>query len=304
MTCPSRRGTHGARVARALHAALTVGAVAIGVALPHAAAHAAETPEADRGFSYFMGVARQQVRYTETGSFLPFRSEARGASPMLVSGALYALNDRLLMSLDNETTFYPDRSSEVWNATAASFNGTVLTSPVLQRNGFSLQQSKTQVLGLYRLRGPWFGVGGAALRTQSFKRFAFTPGPDNAVATPGDTTVEESVAELVLNVGVGLESEQVRGQANHYSLRALVGVPVWRRLTNTTAPLSTFDAKRGVDFGVEGRYSWALSDKIHAGGWASWSQVRRSAQTLGSNLEMPRSRLSGLGYGVELLWKL
>lgn len=304
MTPPSSHPTYRPRVVPAFKAGLAACAIAAGAALPLHMAHAGESSEADRGFSYFMGVARQHVRYTETGSFLPFRSDARGASPMLVTGALYALNDRVLMSLDNETTFYPDRSSEVWNATAASFNGTVLTHPVLQRNGFSLQQSKTQVLGLYRLRGPAFGVGGAALRTQSFKRFAFTPGPDNAVATPSDTTVEESIAELVLNVGVGLESEQVRGQANHYSLRALVGVPIWRRLTNTTAPLSTFDAKRGVDFSLEGRYSWALSDKIHAGGWASWSQVRRSAQSLGSNLEMPRSRLDSLGYGVELLWKL
>lgn len=291
-------------VAHARMAAVAAGAVTAAMALPALAAPAAPGAEADRGFSYFMGVARQHVRYTETGSFLPFRSDARGASPMLVTGALYALNDRVLMSLDNETTFYPDRSSETWNATAPTFNGTVLTNPVLQRNGFSLQQSKTQVLGLYRLRGPGFGVGGAALRTQSFKRFAFTPGPDNAVATPSDTTVEESISELVLNFGVGLESEQVRGHANHYSLRALVGVPIWRRLTNTTVPLSTFDAKRGVDFSLEGRYSWALSDKIHAGGWASWSQVRRSAQSLGSNLEMPRSRLDSLGYGVELLWKL
>lgn len=304
MTHSSIRPRCSPRVAPAFKSSLAACAIAAGAAMPLHTAHAAETVEADRGFSYFMGVARQHVRYTETGSFLPFRSEARGASPMLVTGALYALSDRLLMSLDNETTFYPDRSSEVWNATAPSFNGTLLTSPVLQRNGFSLQQSKTQVLGLYRLRGPWFGVGGAALRTQSFKRFAFTPGPDNAVATPSDTTVEESISELVLNVGGGLESEQLRGQAHHYSLRALVGVPVWRRLTNTTVPLSTFDAKRGVDFSVEGRYSWALSDKIHAGGWASWSQVRRSSQALGNNLEMPRSRLDSLGYGVELLWKL
>ncbi len=285
-------------------AAVAAGALVAAMALPALAAPAAPGADADRGFSYFMGLARQHARYSETGSTLPFRSDARGASPMLVSGALYALNDQVLMSLDNETTFYPDRASEVWHATAPAFNGTVLTDPVLQRNGFSLQQSKTQLLGLYRLRGPWFGVGGLALRTQSFKRFAFTPGPDNAVATPSDTTVEESISELVLNLGAGLESEQVRGQASHYSLRALVGVPIWRRLTNTTAPQSVFDARRGFDLGLEGRYSWALSDKIHAGGWASWSRLRRSPQTLGNNLEMPRSRLDSLGYGVELLWKL
>lgn len=271
-----------------------------------APAHAAETTEATagKGFSYFMGLARQHVKYRETGSILPFESRASGASPMLVTGALYALTDRVLMSLDNETTFYPDRASETWTTTASTFDGFVLTSPVLQRNGFSLQQSKTQLLGHYRVQGQVFGVGGAALRTQSFKRYSFTPGPDNAVATPTDTTVEESIAELLLNLGVALESEQVRGQPTHYSLRATLGVPVWRRLTNTTAPQAAFSGKSGFDLAVEGRWSWAVSDKIHAGVWGSWSMARRGQQTLGGSLEMPRSRLDSLGYGVELLWKL
>ncbi|MDP2007982.1 MAG: hypothetical protein Q8K45_20120 [Rubrivivax sp.] len=291
----------------ALRAALTAAAAAVlGMALPAASVQAAEPAElmAGKGFSYFMGLARQHVKYRETGSLLPFESRASGASPMLVTGALYALTDRVLMSLDNETTFYPDRANETWTATAPTFDGFVLTSPVLQRNGFSLQQSKTQLLGHYRVQGQVFGVGGAALRTQSFKRYSFTPGPDNAVATPNDTTVEESIAELLLNVGVALESEQVRGQATHYSLRATLGVPVWRRLTNTTAPEASFSGKSGFDLALEGRYSWSVSDKIHAGVWGSWSMARRGQQTLSGNLEMPRSRLDTLGYGVELLWKL
>jgi len=272
-------------------------------AAQNATPSAREAARADKGFSYFMGIARQENRYIETGSILPFKSETRGGAPMLVSGALYALSEQVLMSLDNETTFYPDRSTETWSATAATFNGQVLTSPVLQTNGFNLQQSKTQLLGYYRVQDAWFGLAGAALRTQSFKRYSFHPGPDNAVATPSNTTVEESIAEVMFNAGFGIDSEQVRGQANHYSLRATLGVPVWRRLTNTTAPQTVFNGKSGFDATVEGRYSWAVSPHIHLGLWGSWSMLRRSQQTLGS-LEMPRARLNTLGYGVEALWKL
>lgn len=294
---------HHLRFTFALFALAACTLAAAQTTAPSAPPSAADAARADKGFSYFMGIARQENRYTETGSILPFQSEARGGTPMLLSGALYALSDRVLLSLDNETTFYPDRSTETWRATAATFNGQVLTNPVLQTNGFSLQQSKTQLLGHYRVRGAWFGVAGAALRTQSFKRFSFLPGPDNAVATPSNTTVEESIAEVMLNAGVAVESEQVRGQANHYSLRATLGVPVWRRLTNTTAPQAAFNGKSGFDATVEGRYSWAVSPYIHLGVWGSYSMLRRGQQTLG-NLEMPRARLDTLGYGVEALWKL
>jgi len=302
----TRTGTSARPTALALAVSTVPTAALLSLSAPAREAHAAETPEAvaGKGFLYFMGLARQHVMYRETGSLLPFESRASGASPVLVTGALYALSERLLMSLDNETTFYPDRASETWTATGPTFDGFVLTSPVLQRNGFSLQQSKTQVLGHYRVQGQTFGVGGAALRTQSFKRYSFTPGPDNAVATPTDTTVEESIAELLLDAGVALESEQVRGQATHYSLRATSSVPVWRRLTNTTAPQAAFSGQRGFDLAVEGRYSRALADKVHAGVWGSWSMARRGQQTLGGTLEMPRSRLDSLGCGVELLWKL
>jgi hypothetical protein len=123
------------------------------------------------------------------------------------------------------------------------------------------------------------------------------------VATPSNTTVEESIAEVMFNAGAGFESEQVRGQANHYSLRATLGVPVWRRLTNTTAPQAAFNGKSGFDATVEGRYSWAVSPHIHLGVWGSYSMLRRGQQTIG-NLEMPRARMDTVGYGVEALWKL
>ena len=261
------------------------------------------TSAADKGFSYFLGLARQELRYSETGSRYPFKTTASAGSPLLVTGALYAVNDQWLLSLDNETTFYAGRGNETWRATSATFAGQPLTSPVLQTNRFSLSQSHTQLLGHYRVKDQWFVLAGGALRTQSFKRFAFVAGPDDATRLSTNSTVEESASEILFKLGAALESEQVRGQAAHYGLRATLGLPLWRRLTNTESPTLQFDAAKGYDLSLEGRYSWALSRNIHLGSWGQWAVAHRGNQILGA-AEMPKSRLDSLSYGLELLWKL
>ena len=101
------------------------------------------TSAADKGFSHFLGLARQELRYSETGSRYPFKTTASAGSPLLVTGALYAVNEQWLLSLDHETTFYAGRGNETWRATSATFAGQPLTSPVLQTNRFSLSQSHT-----------------------------------------------------------------------------------------------------------------------------------------------------------------
>jgi len=264
---------------------------------------AGELASADKGFSYFIGLARQNIHYRETGATLPFQSDARSGSALLVTGALYAVNPQLLLSLDAETTFYPGDTTEQWTARSDSFGGVALSSRLLQTNGFNLAQSRTQLLGHYRLQQPWFGLGGLAMHTQSFRRYSFKAGPDDAVATPSGTTVEESTAEVLLNLGVGLESEQVRGEANHYGVRATLGVPLWRRLRNTTVPGVQFDGRSGVDLALEGRYSWAVHRNIHIGLWGQWLLSQRGQQAV-DRVEVPKSRFDSLSYGLELLWKL
>jgi hypothetical protein len=288
---------------------LTCAAVLAGLCLAAAGADAAEAPAAapdDSGFSYFLGLARQSMRYRETGTIAPFKSSVEVAGPLLVTGALFAVNANLLVSLDSEITFYPGQATETWTATDTLFNGRTLSSTLLQTNGFGLTQTRTQLLGHYRAAGPWFGLGGAAFRTQSSQRYSFVVGPDagDVIEIPSGTTIEESTSEIIAMLGVSLESEQVRGQSNHFGVRALVGVPIWRRLRNTSFPGTTFTSHQGVDFVLEGRYSWALSRNLHLGTWGQWTVVQRGQQRLGSSLEMPRSRLDSLGYGLELLWKL
>ena len=261
-------------------------------------------PAADGGFSYVMGIGRQDFRYEEKTAGLPVNSVGRSGGPLLVTGALYELPGGHLFSLDNETTFYPGRGSETWRSRSDVFNGVALSDRELQRNAFSLRQSHTQLGGHWRLAQPWFVSGALALRTLSFRRYSFVIGPDAAVSTPANTTVEETMSEVLGTVGLSLESGPLRGQDVHYGLRATLGVPLWRRVENTSQPQALFKGTRGWDLAVEGRYSRAVMPNVHLGGWGKWALSSRGVQTQGSALELPASRVQGLAAGIELLWKL
>ena len=259
---------------------------------------------ADGGFSYVMGIGRQDFRYEEKTAGLPVNSVGRSGGPLLVTGALYELPGGHLFSLDNETTFYPGRGSETWRSRSDVFNGVALRDRELQRNAFSLRQSHTQLGGHWRVAQPWFVSGALALRTLSFRRYSFVIGPDAAVSTPANTTVEETMSEVLGTVGLALESGLLRGQDVHYGLRATLGVPLWRRVENTSQPQALFTGARGWDLAVEGRYSRAVMPNVHLGGWGKWALSSRGVQTQGSALELPASRLHSLAAGIELLWKL
>lgn len=257
----------------------------------------------DIGFSFFLGLGAQTASYREESSLLPVRSKATTTSPLIVSGALYAINPDLLFSVSNIATFAPGDTTETWTATSTDFNGQTLANRVVQRNGFSLTQNTTQVAGYYRLSDNWFAVAGPSLHTQTFKRYSFTQGVDHAVDLPTDRTIEESTNEILANLGVALESARVRGKDAHYGLRAMLGLPIWSRTTNTEWPDVHFKSSSGYELAFEGRYSRAIFKDIHAGLWGQWmtSQRRRSTQ---ESLKLPENRLSSFGYGFELLWKL
>ena len=68
-------------------------------------------------------------------------------------------------------------------------------------------------------------------------------------------------------------------------------------------PELNFDKPGGWDLALEGRYSVAVRDSVHVGLWGKWSVTHRPRQTLGL-AELPVSRMTGLNYGIELLWKL
>ncbi len=259
---------------------------------------------ADGGFSYVMGLGVQSFRYEEKTASLPVDSAGRSSGPLLVTGALYELPGGQMFSLDNETTFYPGRGSETWRSRSDVFNGVTLTNRELQRNAFSLRQSHTQLAGHWPVAPRWYATGGLALRTLSFKRYSFVIGPDAAVAVPANTTVEESMNEVLAIAGAAMESGPLRGQQVHYGLRASVGLPLWRRVENTSQPQALFKGTSGWDMALEGRYSRAVMPNVHLGAWGKWALSRRGVQTRGTALELPASRMVSLAAGVELLWKL
>jgi len=275
------------------------------------AAQTLTIPDDGRGFSYFMGVGAQRTTYQESVSRYPITSKSVVTSPLLITGAVYAIGPNSLISFDSENTFAADTTTETWRTPvgtilpAGTGKTATVTDPVLQTNQFSYQQNTLRLLWQQRATGPVFIVGGPAFHSHSFKRFGFTPGTDNItdLSRLSNTTVEESVSELMLNLGVALESERVRGERHHYSLRAVVATPAWRRLTNTAYPSLSFSGIQGYDLSLSGRYSLALHPNLHLGVWGQWHQGERGLQRQG-RFEVPKTRLDGVSYGVELLWKL
>lgn len=258
----------------------------------------------DRGFSYFIGLAHQRRRYREDAGTLPVRSQADATSALLVSGALYALGPDLLASIDNETTFAPSTVTETWSATAPVVAGTTLTSPVLQTNRFRFSDTTTRLLAHWRVDGAWFALGGVALRTQSYQRFAYEAGPDKVVSIAAGQTTEESDAAVLLQLGAALESETLRDRDSHYGVRVLLGTPVWRRVENTAFARTRFDRLGGWDLALEARYSRALRRDMQLGGWLKLAQSRQPGQQAGDGAELPSRRLDQIAAGLELLWKL
>lgn len=290
--------------------ALAAGLTALAIAAPAAEPVTAPAPDqaagqaAESGFSYFVGLAVQRSRYRETATSLPVRSQASSSSPLLVTGALYAVTPDWLASLDNETTFAPSTVTETWTATAPSISGVTLSSPVLQTNQFRFSDTVTRVLAHRRVQDQYFVLGGLALRSQSFRRFGYVAGPDAVVrVTPGQTT-EETQAEVLLQLGAALESEVLRGRDRHYGVRLLLGVPIWRRVENTAFPQSRFDRLGGWDLALEARYSRALARDVQLGGWFKVSHSSRPGQSGAGGIELPSHRLGQAALGAELLWKL
>jgi hypothetical protein len=269
-------------------------------------AQAQQTPPPaadDRGFSYFMGVGAQRLTYREKPSIVPAESRAQISNPLLITGAIYVIDHDRLLSLDSEASFAPPTVTERWTATTSTIGGNTVTDPVLQTNQFSLQESSMRLMLHQRVTGPWFAMGGPVFHSQSFKRFGFRAGTDNLVALPADRTVEESVSEVLLQLGLAYETERVRNSTHHFGVRASLGVPVWRRLENTAFPGQSFSGTKGHDLVLSARYSHAVMPSVHLGLWGQWSHSLRRAQVSG-NLEVPESTLQGLAAGFELLWKL
>lgn len=267
----------------------------------------------ERGFSYFLGLGHQRTHYSEDAATVRAKSSVSTGSALLITGALYAIKPDFLVSLDNTSTFAPGNSTETWRATSSTvpyyntstqlIEDRAVNGPLLQQNRYTLSQSSTRAMAFYRASGPLFLIGGANLHTQSFRRYSYQILQPAVVANPTNSVVEETSSEVLAEVGVGLESERVRRAANHYSVRATVGRPVWRSLTNTNAPDLTFTGTQGWDVGLEGRYSVAIHDIAHLGLWGQYLFSERARQVQGY-AELPKTHTRSTAVGIELLWKL
>jgi len=268
------------------------------------AALAEDKPEVDvskKGFSFFMGLGGSIVHYQETTRSFPIKSDVLASNMILNSGALYALDEDYLFSVENMSTFYPGNATESWNATSTfTVGANTYNRGLLQQNNFSLSQSNTILMLHKRIDGGWFVMAGPNFATNAFRRNAFVAVSGVAIS---NSTIEESASEILANLGIGFESEQLRNSPTHYSFSLTAGLPVWRRLQNTDVPDVVFSSTDGYDIALEGRYSWALRKDAHVGLWGRLSSSIRGSQTIGA-AELPDTRLDTANFGLDLLWKL
>ena len=256
-----------------------------------------------KGFSFFLGLGLANVRYQETSTSIPTNSSAQATNLILNSGALYALNQDYLFSIEAQSTFYPQNVTESWTAPVPfSAGGYNFTSGMLQQDNFSISQSDTRLYLHKRISGNYFLLLGPSFDSSTFKRSMFVA-YQTGVNVNNSTVIEESSSEILGNIGIGIDTEQVINRPYHYSANITFGLPVWRRVTNTSYSLDTFTSTQGYDLAIEGRYSWAFRKDAQIGAWMRYSESIRGNQILGP-VELPTSKMDSASFGLEILWKI
>jgi hypothetical protein len=92
---------------------LGAGLLALGLCSAPALGQSPGAPSvADQGYSFVIGLGRLDHRYKEFPGSQPVHSQVRTQTPILVSGAVYAVSPDLMFSLGSEVTFFPDTATE------------------------------------------------------------------------------------------------------------------------------------------------------------------------------------------------
>jgi len=187
------------------------------------------------GYSY-MGVGFNNVKYKEevtTKKGTHVESEAISTDVYYITGGLVRLNDRYDFSYDLASTLYPNDIDE-----------DVYINGVYQTNKADILLNNMTFLLHYKLTDMHRVVGGMQYLLNTYKRFDFLSDPTQGV-------VEERSASLVFNCGYWYESTTAAVDGLRITAKALIGLPVWQKTTNTNIT--------AVDFSDAGGYNAQLS---------------------------------------------
>jgi len=183
------------------------------------------------GYSY-MAIGLNNVKYnekvtTQSGTYVD--SDATTTDIYYMTGGLVRLNDRYDFSYDLASTLYPNDLDE-----------NVYIDGVHQTNKADILLNNMTLLLHYKLNGSHRVVGGVEYQLNTFKRFDFLSSPNQGV-------VEERSASLALDCGYWYESSTAAIDGMRTTVKALVGLPVWQKTTNTSLTAVNFYDKQGYN---------------------------------------------------------
>lgn len=282
-------------------------------------------------YSYFM-LGSEFVRYQE--SYSKYDSDVSVSNIVVMSGGLTRVNDRIDFSLDTVSTLLPNEGNETWTAandldftvqtcanpdlTAAACESqnlyeertvSVGANTVLQKNRVKIGNSSLRGLFHFKWTPVWRTVAGAKFSYESYKRYgARTDFPDVVSVTTSE--VEESVANLNVNVGMAYESAPDSQDRSHSVARFVIGMPVWRQAENTSFPNSTFDEASGYEIDLEGRHLWSVYSGVELGIYAGYQYTSRDEERLvdagggGKDLILPDATTEAFRLGAMASWDL
>jgi len=257
------------------------------------------------GYSYFnFGV--ENINYQETPNNISVKSESSVSNFIIRTGGLYPISPDFNFSIDATASFAPEQSTEQWHHTGSG--------ELLQKNLVTLTNASTVVLLHYKVSSSWQLLAGGSFSEETFKRFHFETISPDLVQDFSGSLIEESFSHFYLNLGIGYGSDMLKGQADHFSVRAYIGLPLWSETRNTTYPETTWTENNSYTINLQAQYSIAINENFQIGLYTSYGFIDRGGEGVfgaynaitkleDSYVSIPDAQTKRFMLGLEVLWQ-
>ncbi len=264
------------------------------------------------GYSYFT-VGQETVTYEESAGGLS--SDIDISNPVINTGGLYFLSNRLDFSIDALATTSPSASTEYW------YDGGVLE----QTNKMEYLKTATNVHLHYKLSPYLRIVAGPSFTYQEYSRYGLNDvGNHENLYFYGSW--EESTTDILFDLGIAIDDANLyRSDRLHFAAKALLGLPIYGETKNTQFPDATFSNKT-VRFGLEGTASYMIYPGLHIGLNAAWTYQKRLESDLedvttrycntmvngkcteviedSAQAYLPEADITNFTLGLQILWSI
>jgi hypothetical protein len=183
------------------------------------------------GYSY-MAVGFNSVTYkehvtTQKGNVVD--SKAETTDVYYLTGGLVRIGEKIDFSYDLASTLYPNDVTE-----------DVYENGVYQSNKADILLNNMTYLLHYKLTPNHRIVCGGTYILNTYKRFDFMNAPSQGV-------VEERSASIAADIGYWYESAPAGKRGVRITAKALLGLPIWQKTTNTNTTAIDFDDTEGYN---------------------------------------------------------